>query len=391
MKHTLRPLLLVLLALLLAGTWASAQSPDQQPSGAPQRQALSAAQLDQLTAPIALYSDPLLGAVLTGSTYPLEIVEAARWLENPANAALRGEALANAMQQQSWDVSVKSLVTFPDVLRNMNSNLQWTEQLGDAFLAQQADVMDSVQRLRRQASTAGALHSSPQQVVSEQDQYVSIQPASPDVIYVPYYDPMIVYGLWPWAAYPPFYFGIAPAVAFDGGFIGFGVGIGIGFIGPYWGGWGWDWNHHGIYYRPHGPRGGPAQPWNHDPGHRGGVPYRNSATAARFGGEAGRSREAYRGYAGAGAPTHSPNALPRTDMASPREGGSERSRSGLFEPRAGAPQSSPFMPRAQPQMSRPMAPAFESYGHGSQVRAEAARGQSSRSAPAHGGGGAHHR
>src|SRR5450631_384823 len=126
-------------------------------------QSLSPAQLDQLTASVALYSDPLLAAVLTAATYPLEVVEAARWLEDPANAALTGDQLASALQQQPWDASVKSLMSFPDVLRTMNGNLQWTERLGDAFLAQQADVMDSVQRLRRRATAAGALASTSQQ------------------------------------------------------------------------------------------------------------------------------------------------------------------------------------------------------------------------------------
>ena len=405
----------VLVALMGACLAVPAQTPESPPAYVAPHQALTPAQLDQLTAPIALYSDPLLGAVLTGATYPLEIVEAARWLDNPSNAALHGDQLSAAMQQQPWDVSVKSLVAFPDVLRNMNANLQWTEQLGDAFLAQQADVMDSVQRLRRQAASAGSLHSSPQQVVTEQDQYLSIQPATPDVIYVPYYDPMVAYGLWPWADYPPVYFGIAPGIVFDG-FIGFGIGIGIGFIGPYWGGWGWDWHHHGVYYRPHGPHGGPPRPWNHDPAHRGGVPSRDPGTAARYGGEAARGRDVYRGYERGGPAYHSPNELPRTDMRAPHEG-AMAPREGAVAPRQNTPEPrfdrpppnppaphmqppgqsmprmqtpAPMMPRMQEPMARPYAPAFQSFGHGPQVRGEAARGQASRAAPPQGGGQRHH-
>ena len=137
-----------------------------QPAPAPGASALTAEQLDQLVAPIALYPDPLIAQILMAATYPLEVVEADRWLRIPANAALKGDALTAALQQQPWDPSVKSLVPFPQLLRMMDSNLHWTEQLGDAFLAQQADVMDAVQRLRQRAQAAGSLASTPQQTVS---------------------------------------------------------------------------------------------------------------------------------------------------------------------------------------------------------------------------------
>ena len=309
---------------------------------------MSAAQLDQLTAPIALYPDPLLGAVLTASTYPLEVVEAARWLDEPANSGLQTDALAGALQQQSWDTSVKSLVSFPDVLKMMNRNLQWTERLGDAFLAQESDVMDSVQRLRQRATAAGSLRSTPQQTVSTDDQAVSIEPSSPRVVYVPYYDPSVVYGPWLWPEYPPFYFGIAPGIVVGDLLIGFGLGIGIG--GPFWGAWGWDWRHHG-FNAPHRP-GEPGHPWHHDPGHRRGVPYRDAGTAARFGGAAGATRRDFRGFPGSG----------------------ER-----------APSSRP--PAVTP---RPAPPAFQSFGRGPQVRNESARGSFSRSSAPSGGGPAPH-
>jgi hypothetical protein len=163
----------------------------------PGQSTLSEGQLDQLTAPIALYSDPLVGQILTAASYPLEIVEAQRWLQDPANAALKGDALAAALQEQSWDLSVKSLVPFPQILQMMDSNLEWTERIGDAFLAQQDAVMDSVQRLRHRAAAAGSLTSTPQQTVSTEDQDIAIEPASPNVVYVPYYDPNVIYGPWP--------------------------------------------------------------------------------------------------------------------------------------------------------------------------------------------------
>ena len=207
--------------------------------------ALSAAQLDQLTAPIALYSDPLIGQILTAATYPLEVVEAQRWLQDPANAALAGEQLAAALQQQSWDLSVKSLVPFPQILQMMDSNLEWTERIGDAFLAQQDAVMDSIQRLRKRAAAAGALTSTPQQAVSTEDQDIQIEPASPDMVYVPYYDPNVVYGPWLWPDYPPFYF-LPPAGLIVGSGLWIGFGIGFPILAPFWGWDHWDWRHHRL-------------------------------------------------------------------------------------------------------------------------------------------------
>src|SRR5277367_1546226 len=254
---------------------------------------LTPAQLDQLTAPIALYSDPLLGMVLAASTYPLEVVEAGQWLHDSANADLAGSELTNAMQTESWDASVKSLVAFPDVLRMMNSNLQWTEQLGDAFLAQQPDVMDSVQRLRQRAASAGSLQSTPQQtLVIDGDDY-AIDPVDPDQIFVPYYDPLLAYGPWPWAGYPPYFFPFPPGIYLGGAWMVFGGGIDFGW--PYGGWYGWDWHRHGFGF---GQRGAPVvgHPWQFDPGHRRGVPFRDAATAARYGGGAGSVGRAFRGY-----------------------------------------------------------------------------------------------
>ncbi len=152
----------IIAVMVLVPLTAAPQPAPAVPSGP----ALTAEQLDQLVAPIALYPDPLVAQIMMAATYPLEVVEADRWLQIPVNTALKGDALTAALQQQTWDPSVKSLIPFPHLLHMMDSNLGWTEQLGDAFLAQQADVMDAVQRLRQRAKAEGSLASTPQQTVS---------------------------------------------------------------------------------------------------------------------------------------------------------------------------------------------------------------------------------
>ena len=159
-------------------------------------------ELDQLLAPIALYPDPLLGQILVAATYPLETVQAARFVR--ANPALTGDALAQAMQTQSWDPSVKALTQFPSVLLMMDDKLDWTQKLGDAFLAQQAAVMDTVQALRAKAQAAGTLKSTEQQNVVVQDGAIEIDPYAPNTVYVPYYNPTVVYGAWWWPGWEPF-------------------------------------------------------------------------------------------------------------------------------------------------------------------------------------------
>ena len=346
---------------------------------------LTTAQLDQLTAPIALYPDPLLGSALAAATYPLEVVEAARWLDDPSHAALKGEALAAALEGQSWDPSVKFLVSFPEVLRMMNSNLEWTEELGDAFLAKQADVMDSVQRLRQRASANGSLTSTPQQTVSTQQNDIAIEPANPDVIYVPYYIPATVYGPWPWPDYPPYYFLLPPDGFYGGALIGFGIGISI--FEPLWGWYGWNWSGHGFRVFPHQPRHGPPirdanlapRAWQHDPDHRRGVPYRDSATATRYLGADAASRRPFRGF--------SPSAASHPEAAGASAPARVEAPAARERVTPAPPQPAPAARPAPPVRSAP--PAFESFGRGPQVRGEAMRGSSSRSAPApssHGGG-----
>ena len=207
------------------------------PAAAPEAKA---EQLDQLLAPIALYPDALLAQILMAATYPLEIVKADRWLQDPAHANLQGDQLAAALEAEAWDPSVKSLVPFPRILRMMDAELDWTEQLGNAVVAQQADVMDAIQRLRHQAAAAGTLWSNAEQQVTTERQGIVIEPANPEFIYPPVYSPA-VYGPWPYPDYPPLDispddYGTGPPVPFD---IGFGVGVAV--VQPLWHWCVFDW------------------------------------------------------------------------------------------------------------------------------------------------------
>ncbi len=251
----MRKLLAALLAVLLAATAAQAQ----------ERPAYSQAELDQMLAPVALYPDALLSQVLMASTYPLEVVEAARW--SRANPGLLGDEAVRAAADKEWDPSIKSLLAFPHLLSRMDEKLDWTRRLGDAFLAQEAQVMDTVQQLRRRAQDSGHLLPDERQRVAADGSTIVIEPADPRVVYVPYYDPYVVYGPWWWSAYPPVmwapYYGYA--VVRPGFWWGVGVGITAGF---FYGGM--DWHHHHVnvvhansyYVRPpvarYGVAGGPA-------------------------------------------------------------------------------------------------------------------------------------
>jgi len=217
---------------------------DEQSPALPVQQ--SAQELQQLVAPIALYPDALVAQVLAASTYPTEIVEADRWMQNHSD--LKGENLAKEVDKQPWDPSVKALAQFPSVLENMDKNLSWTSSLGDAYANQQQQVMDAVQAMRQQAREAGHLNSNEQEKVKTQGNTIVIQPANPEVVYVPAYDPWLVYGT-PIVAYPGWI--PVPGVFFDGPAVFFGAGFGIGFFGGF--GWGWhhwgdDWHGHRVIY-----------------------------------------------------------------------------------------------------------------------------------------------
>ena len=279
---------------------AQEQAPTAEVSGnqeSVQTQILGPEQLADLVAPIALYPDPLLSQVLVASTYPLEVVEAQQWLQR--NGRLRGQQLTDAARQQNWDASVQGLVAFPDVVATLNQDVQWTAALGNAFLAQQSDVMEAVQRMRARAQANGKLSSTPQQTVTTETQdaraIIEIVPADPQVIYVPEYDPEYVWGPPAWGYYPP--------LAYAGYGFGFGPAIDIGFCFGGWDGWGWrgwawGWGPNwfggsvfvnGAFFRHHGFHGGfwaggfaGRRAWHHDPGHRLGVSYPNRQLAARY-------------------------------------------------------------------------------------------------------------
>ena len=276
------------------------------------------AQLEQLVAPIALYPDALLSQVLMASTYPLEVVAAARWAQ--ANSGVTGKALEDAVQKQSWDPSVKALTAVPQTLQMMNDKLDWTRDLGDAFLAQQEDVLDAVQRLRQRADNAGNLKTTEQQRVvktavpaegappAETAPQSSAAPATvytiksvnPDEYYVPIYDPGVVYGAWPYPAYAPFYW--YPPGWVGRGVFAFATGVAVG--AAIWGGIDWwrrrvdiNVNRYNSFNRTNIVN----RNWTHNPAHRGAVPYRDRNVAQQFGrpGQAA-ARETYRGTANAG-------------------------------------------------------------------------------------------
>jgi hypothetical protein len=201
-------------------------------------------QLDQMLAPIALYPDGVLLDVLMAATYPLEVVEADRWLQEGKNASLKGSQLTAALKAQTWDPSVKSIVPYPRVLHMMDAKIEWTERLGEAFLADQAAIMDSIQRLRGLAQSSGALVSSPQAEVTTSAAEITIEPPSPETVNVPVCDPSLVYGTWPYPDYPPDYF----PDFFGGAAIGgFGCGwFAVPIIEPLWGWRRWNWSRHRI-------------------------------------------------------------------------------------------------------------------------------------------------
>jgi hypothetical protein len=288
---------------------------DAQP--APQGQPLSAEQLDQLVAPIALYPDALVAQVLAAATYPTQVVEADRWRQAQGNAP--AEQIAAGAENRNWDPSVKALTAFPTVLAQMDRNLQWTTDLGNAYYNQPQDVMDSVQAMRQKAQVAGQLRSTPQQVVANEGGAITIVPASPTVVYVPVYNPWTIWGS-PFPMYPGYYYAPPPGIFWGGLAIGFGLGIGIGLFAHWgwgWGHWGMGWGSHAVFFnhgaymthsatvinrgfnRPGGPgrnfgaRGAYARPggFNRAGGsvNRASVGNRGAGVANRSGGTAGRT------------------------------------------------------------------------------------------------------
>src|SRR5258708_25627 len=300
MKARARFLSKQILALLLCASVAFAQTT----TPLPVQPVFMQQELDQMLAPIALYPDSLLSQILMASTYPLEVVQAARW--SKANPNLKGDDAVRAVEQNNWDPSVKSLVAFPQILSMKDEKLGWMERLGDAFLSQQQQVMDTGQQWRQKAQAAGNLQSNENVRVEPQGQTIVIEQANPQIVYVPYYNPTVVYGPWWYPEYPPVYWGPWPGYyarpGFGAGFYwGAGITIGAGF---FFGAFDWPHRHVSVvninnyYYRP-GPRiaNGPPGGWEHDPRHRRGVPYRDPVLRQQFGRHAPRpdARREFRG------------------------------------------------------------------------------------------------
>lgn len=254
--------------------------------------AFSQRELDRILAPIALYPDVVLSQVLMAATYPLEVVEAARWAK--ANPGLDGEAAVDAVADKDWDASVKALVGFPRLLERMDADLEWTRRLGDAFLFQQAEVMDTIQDLRQRAYDAGSLDTPDQVRVIRDGDTIVIEPADPRIVYVPYYDTRVIYGGWWWPAYPPYYWAPPPDYYAGTGFYwGGGVLFSTGFYYSYL-----HWPHRQVvivksprsyphrqghaYWHDHAAQGG-AREWRHDSRHRRGVVYRDRGFSHNYG------------------------------------------------------------------------------------------------------------
>ena len=373
----------------------------QQPATTPTQPPLRVAELDQLLAPIALYPDSLLSEVLIASTYPLEVVQADRWAKS--NKALTGEALTAALAKQSWDDSVKALVAVPSVLTMMSEQLDWTQKLGDAVLAQQPDVMDAIQRLRSRAQASGKLKSTKEQTVTVktegQKQYVEIEPASPNELYVPYYEPAAVYGNWPYPDYAPYYFP-PPAGYFPGGVLATGIAFAAAAAVRYafWSNCDWGrGNINVVTNRSANINNINRGKWEHNPAHRQGVRYSNADVRQKFAKtdlQAGKvARDDFRGKDGQKVlqPDRTPGAGDRE-----RPGAGDRDRQAVADrDRQGA--GNRDRPQARDTGGRPDAgkakvakasqpqrdTAFSNIQSGSKTRAQADRGRQS---AGHGGG-----
>ena len=351
----MRRLLVALLALLVAVPPAYAQ----------ERKAYGQAELDQMLAPVALYPDALLSQVLMAATYPLEVVEAARW--SRGHPGIQGDEAVRSVADKDWDPSVKSLLAFPNLLTRMDEKLDWTRRLGDAFLAQEKQVMETVQQLRQRAQAAGKLQSDERQRVDNDGSNIVIEQANPRVVYVPYYDPYVVYGSWWWPAYPPVVWGPWPgyAVGYPGYWWGVGVGVTAGFFfgSIYWPHYHVAVAYPNVYYarpvaahvRPYGPPPKSMQPgkWQHDTWHRHGVGERYDTRRAQHAmPPAGfRASSDHRGYEGR--PDRRIEA-PRTQQRADAPRQQQRAET-PNQPRIEAPRQQPRaeVPRAQ---ARPEAP-----------------------------------
>jgi uncharacterized protein DUF3300 len=419
----------ILATVLFAALALSADQPAQpaQPAQSTQppkpAQPFKPEELEQIVAPIALYPDSLLAQVFMASTYPLEIVQAARWQKEHPD--VKGDAVAKAVEKETWDASVKSLIAFPDVLTMMNEKLDWTQKLGDAFLADQKGVMDAVQRLRVKAKEAGNLKSGKEQTVkteaapagAAQPQIIIIESKDPEVVYVPTYNPTVVYGAWPYPAYPPYYY-YPPHYVYPPGaaFFSFSVGVVVG--GAIWGNCNWGGNdididvnrynnfnggnrnniNTGDRNQINNGRGNNNSKWQHDSNHRQGVGYRDQATQQKYNRGSSResvqSREDFRGRAEQGRSDMARDGLSQRDLNSGTRnaggGNNYRDLSGGTSGDRGAGASQRDFNSAQSRdrsaSSSRSSDAFRNVDRGSSARQYSSRGSASR-----GGGGGRRR
>jgi hypothetical protein len=353
--------------VLLLATWPHHLSAQQaEPAAAPAATYTqqTPAELQQLVAPIALYPDSLVAQILAASTFPEQVVEADRWVQ--ANPNVTGDALGQAVDQQPWDPSVKALSAFPSVLGNMDKNLSWTSSLGDAYYNQQQDVMDAVQVMRQRAQDAGDLKTTPQQTVTAQGSTIVIQPANPETVYVPAYDPWMAYGdpimAWPgWYPYPGIWYG--------GPYLSFGTGFGIGFFGGYgwgWNRWGFDWHNRYATYNNGRYYSRSNTFYNRNSFYRGGATRGGTRAGANAGNRVPNGNVGGRG----GGVNNRPGATARPFN------GNTRAARGYVAPRG---------------QSGVRSGAFNGYGHGGQAKSYSSRGSASMGGgAAHGGGGASH-
>jgi uncharacterized membrane protein YgcG len=337
-KVTLTVSSLLMVGLLQGGCASQAVQAESQPPAADSFAApLSqepTQELEQLVAPIALYPDSLVAQILAGAAHPTEIVEADRWLQQ--NKDLNGQALATAVDAQAWDPSVKALTQFPGLIGMMDKNLSWTSALGQAYVDGQQNVLDAVQVLRHRAQQAGNLISTPQESVATDGNSIDIEPADSQVVYVPEYDPWVVYGD-PLAYYPGWI--DVPGFYYDEPGIEFGLGIGVGLYGGFgwgWHNWGTDWHRHGLIHGGH-----PYVPHSREFGNH----YAFGGGGSSFGHYAGSYRGASSRFAGGSGAFHG--------------GATDGMHSG----------------------------AFSGFNHGGEARAFSSRGQSSFGGGFHGGGG----
>ncbi len=367
-------------ACMIGLTIDMAQGGENQGGG----QTIRPEELDQMVAPIALYPDSLLAYVFMAATYPIEVVQADRFVKE--NKTLKGDKLMAAAKDKEWDPSIKSLLPFPEVLAMMSDKLDWTTKLGNAFLAQQRDVMDSVQRLRKKAYDAGNLKTTKEQIVKVEKQTVIIQPSNPEVIYVPTYNPTVVYGVWAYPAYPPYPY-YPPGYGAAAATMGFVAGFAVGSSACCWGGMNWGHNDIDINvnnnnnfinnnYNKENAQKYKQQAqskrqqdgktsWQHNPEHRKGAQYGNQTTAQRYGQArptSAQQKQNLRGYE-KGGPGQAGQGRPESSKGA----GGQRGES-----------------------------AFHGVGNGGSERAASFRGKSSRGASGgmgqalHGGGGLSH-